>query len=217
MPVCWLVCWGAGCAFPYTVRNVGAGKTALNLSVGGQMVDNLGAPLPVPAVVAGGQHGLTEAWDVHGSFHLLAALYKMMGIDMGATRRLLREQGWIPEVTASLRLSMLTNFSDGFRIYPELESYASYLLARRWLVFFGITTLYDFFWPKDSHVRVHWGPCLGAEVRFARRYSAGLALRWVSPQQETDRVVVGYVGGQGMLSIQLGFKVNLGTWGEGSQ
>jgi hypothetical protein len=199
-----------GCAYPYTVRTVGEGQTALHASVGGPLFSNLGAPLPVPAVVVGGQHGVTDWWDAHASLHILAAAYKTAGIDAGSTLRLLRQRGGRPEVTGTFRLSLLTNFVDGARVYPELEAYASWLLRRRVLLFGGFATLYDFFWRTGP--RVHWGPCLGVEVSLGRRYALGLALRWISPQAETDRLAVDYVspGGQGSFAVQLGFKVYLG-------
>ena len=199
-----------GCAYPYTVRNVGADQTVLYASVGGPLFDNLGAPVPIPAVVVGAQHGVTDFWDAHASLHVLAAVYKMAGIDAGSTLRLLRQRGGVPEVTGTLRLSLLTDFEDGARVYPELEAYASWLLRGRVLVFGGLFTLYDFFWRTGP--RVHWGPCIGAEVSLGRRYALGLALRWISPQAQTDRLAVDYVspGGQGSFAIQLGFKVYLG-------
>lgn len=202
----------SGCSYPYAVRNVGQGKTAVNLSVGGQLIDNLDVVVPVPAVVASAQHGLTEAWDVHGSLHFLAAAYKTLGYDIGATRRLFRQQGWRPELTASVRLGMLTNFADAFRIYPELEAFASYLLKRRWLTYLGMSTFYDFFWDGT---RIHWGPALGGEFRFARHWAAGLALRWISPHQDTSRLVAGYAspGSRGMVLLQLALRVNLEGWG----
>jgi hypothetical protein len=199
-----------GCGYPHTVRNVGAGQTALHASVGGPLFDNLGAPIPIPAVMVGAQRGVTDWWDAHASLNLLAAAYRTAGIDAGSTLRLLRQRGGVPEVTGTLRLSLLTNFVDGARVYPELEAFASWLVGRRWLLFGGLSTLYDFFWRTGP--RVHWAPTLGAEVGFGRRYSLGLALRWISPQAETDRLAVDYVapGGQGMVAIQIGFKVYLG-------
>ena len=202
-----------GCAYPYNVRNVGAEQTALYASVGGPLFDNLGAPIPIPAVVVGAQHGVTDFWDAHASLHVLAAVYKMAGIDAGSTLRLLRQRGGVPEVTGTFRLSLLTNFEDGARVYPELEAFASWLLRGRVLLFGGLNTFYDFFWHGGP--RVHWGPCVGAEVQLGRRYALGIAVRWISPEASTDRLVVEYVtpGGQGTLAIQLGFKVYLGRRG----
>ena len=199
-----------GCAYPYAVRNVGAGETALHASVGGPFFDNLGAPIPIPAVVVGAQHGVSDAWDAHASLNILAAVYRMAALEAGSTLRLVRQRGAVPEVTGTARASILTNFVDGFRIYPELEAYASYLVRQRWLLFGGLSTHYDFFWRTGP--RVHWGPALGAEVRLGGRYSLGVALRWISPQAVTDNLAVDYVapGGQGMLVMQLGFKVQLG-------
>ncbi|MBI5481618.1 MAG: hypothetical protein HY906_22365 [Deltaproteobacteria bacterium] len=55
-----------GCAYPYTVRTVGAGETALHASVGGPLFDNLGAAIPIPAVVVGAQHGVATGAQARG-------------------------------------------------------------------------------------------------------------------------------------------------------
>ncbi|MCD6499241.1 MAG: hypothetical protein J7M25_13195 [Deltaproteobacteria bacterium] len=207
----------SGCAAPYTVRNVGRGHTALHLSVGGPLVSNLGVPAPIPATVIGAQYGITDDWDISGSFHLLAAFYKTSGLDVGVTRRILTQKKWIPEWTATLRLSQLTNFHE-YRIYPELESYASYLLGRRWLLYFGMSTLYDFFWDKGRHFRIQWGPALGLDVRFAKRYAVGVAFRWISPNLDREALAVDYVapGHLGSIFVQLAFRVNIQGWKHGS-
>lgn len=204
---------GAGaCAAPYTVRTVGQGSVALRASVGGPLISNLGAPVPIPAAVVGGTYGVADGWDVHGSFHVTAAVYKMAGVDMGVTRRLWRQRGAIPEVTATLRLSLLGNLAE-LRAYPELEAYASYLVRRRALLYLGLSTLYDFFPERDGSLRVHFGPVIGADLRLRRRHSLGLALRWVSPQEDTRKLVVDYPGGLGLILVQIGYQAHLGREG----
>lgn len=201
----------AGCAAPYTVRTAGKGKTALHASVGGPLVGNFGGAVPAPAVVFGARRGLTDDWDIHGSFHLLPTIFGAPGIDVGVTRRIVRERGLLPEITATFRLPLLTDFRTA-RVYPEVEAYASYLIRDRALLYFGATALFDFFWPKDQHLRMIWGPVLGTDVRFRKRYALTLALRWISPQSDTSIQVVDYITPLGMLFIQLGFQANLGGW-----
>jgi hypothetical protein len=200
------------CAAPYTVRTVGKGQVALRASVGGPLLGNFGPAVPAPAAVVGGSYGVAEGWDVHGSFHVTAAAFRMAGVDLGATRRLVRQRGAVPEVTATLRLSLLGNLAE-LRAYPELEAYASYLLRRRVLLYLGLTTLYDFFPERDGAVRVHFGPVVGADLRLRRRHSLGVALRWISPQEDTGKLVVDYVGGRGLVLIQLGYQAHLGREG----
>lgn len=204
---------GGGCAAPYTVRTAGKGHTVVHASFGGPLIGNIGGAVPVPAVVLGAKYGLTDDWDVHGAVHLLPTAFRTPGIDVGITRRLLKERGAIPEITATLRLPLLTDFRSA-RVYPELEAYASYLLRRRALLYLGMTTLFDFFWDRDPHVKVHFGPVIGADVRFRQRYSMGLALRWISPQEDYGSLVVDYIspGKLGMFMVQLGFQGNLSGW-----
>ncbi len=205
----------SACAAPYTVRTVPKGHTALHLSAGGPLVEALGPPLPIPAVLAGAQYGLTDDWNISGMFHLLAAFYETGGLEATVTRRILRQRGWVPEVTASLRVTQLFS-KEAYRVYPELEAFASYLLGRRWLLYFGLSTLYDFFWEGEHHFRFHWAPTLGLDVRFARRFALGLALRWASPQMDTRPLVVDYAspGERGMIFVQLAFRVELCGWPE---
>jgi hypothetical protein len=209
-----LVSLATSCALPHTVRTAGAGRTVLHASLGGPLVDNLGAPVPVPAVVVTAQHGLTDAWDLYGSFHVLPAVFGNLGIDFGTTRRLMQQRRAIPEWTLSLRVSFLTDFTEA-RAYPEVESHVSWIVGRRWLLYAGLHTLWDFFHVGDTPGRVLWGPVLGADVRFGRRWAFGLALRWVSPQEDTGRLVVGHAapGHLGMFFVQLGLRVSLPSWG----
>ncbi len=206
------LCW-AGCAAPYTVRTVGKGHTALHASFGGPLVSNLGPPLPLPAGVVGAQYGILDVLDLSGSFHVLPAFYKTVGIDLGVTGRIVKQRGGIPELTATLRLSQMFD-TGAYRIFPELEAYASWLLGRRWLLYVGMHTLYDFFWHRDHHVRVHWGPVVGCDLRFAKRYALGLAVRWVSPNLDTYPQTVDYVApwNRGMIFVQLGFHINIQGW-----
>lgn len=205
----------SACTMPHTVRTVGKGHTAVNVGFGGPLVHNIGGAVPAPDVTVGAQHGLTDAWDVHGSFHLLPAVFKNLGLDVGVTRRLLVQKGGAPEWTATLRLNVLTNF-EAFRIYPELESYVSWRVRRRWLLYAGMTTFYDFFWVKEHHFRMHWGPVLGFEVRLGRRHALGLALKWISPQVNSEEQAVSYVapGRLGLVFVQIGYRVSFRGWKE---
>ena len=200
----------AACAAPYTVRTVPRGHTQVHVSLGGPLVDSLGPPLPIPAVILGAQYGITDDWNVSGMFHLLAALYETGGLEATVTRGILKQRGRIPELTASLRLTQLFS-AEAYRIYPELEAFVSYLFARRWLLYFGLSTLYDFFWEGDHHFRFHWAPTLGLDVRFARRYAVGVAFRWASPQMNTEDLVVDYSspGEYGIVFVQLAFRVEI--------
>ena len=207
------------CAAPHTVRTVGKGKTALNVSMGGPLFSNLVPGMPVPNIAVGAQYGITDAWDVHSNFHVLPAVYRNLALDAGVTRRLVRQRKgkWWPELTLTLRLNMITSF-HAFRLYPELHGYASYLFKNRWLLYLGMTTFYDFFWEKGNHFRMHWGPTLGCDVRFAKRYSVGLSFRWISPQEDTSRLTLEWAspGRQGWFFIQVSFRVNFAMWGGAS-
>ena len=150
-----LVVIGCGSALP--VRVLKEGATQINASIGGPIAPNSVPTVLTPYVTAGVMNGVTDDITVHANLHALMAAFAVFGFDAGASARVVRGDGAVPEITAAARFMMFTDFYtwSNVRLYPEISANASWLLGEKTLVYGG------------SHLTFQWTPYVAFVSPFA--------------------------------------------------
>lgn len=174
----------AGCATAHRTRTVGRGHAAASLSLGGPLMTNLGAPVPVPVAFLGGRYGLRDDLDVSLDVNLTAPI--ILGLPLDAKTAVhwapiqpgLRGQdadrGW--SVVGSGSLDWVTDFDTGFRVFPALTATGAY--RHRFVApYLGLTLALNFWAPFERTNPFALSSHVGAEFLLGEHVGLGLELQ----------------------------------------
>ncbi|MBK9247251.1 MAG: hypothetical protein IPM69_03850 [Ignavibacteria bacterium] len=141
-----------GCSAVQPVRVLPKGETLVTASLGGPVVPSSSPAVIIPYTTLGLLYGADSSLTIGGSVHLLAAVFKLAGLDAGVSYRLCHESGILPEFTAKAQLYSFFPFDDfsSIRIVPHLGCVGSYRVSEKGLVYFGGEYTYQFT-GKDKH------------------------------------------------------------------
>ncbi len=194
-----------GCAATQPVRVLPKGERRFISSIGGPVLPN---QLPTPALPytnIGVMWGRTDALTLSANVHVLAAAFGVAGIDVGAARRLRRQSGARPEVTAQAQIYAFTG-DGGTRIYPNLTPTASWSMGRRGLLYGGSALTVR---PTGGTALIA-SPLLGVQRDLFRRLTLQLEGKWMAANIDMSSGLFegeSSVNGNGGLALQLGLQV----------
>lgn len=183
-----------GCGATQPVRVLPANASAVTASLGGPLVPGKAPTVITPYLTAGYLHGVSDNVTLHGNLHLLMAAFAVTGVDVGASARLVRGDGWTPEVTGSVRAYGFVQLSDQPkpRIYPSVSANASWSVRENDLVYAG------------SHLTAQWtpgdvfvSPFIGYSFAATRNLSLQLECIWQASNHVTRSGIL-----EGISSIQ---------------
>lgn len=205
---------GTGCMAARNVRPVGEGKVATGLSVGGPMFTNLGGAIPTPLMTAYGRYGLNARTDL--DFGLSVPIVGAAGVDVGAARLVLEQDGAVPAVMVGGRLNLWGNlyalsgkkdpngrdYAFGPRVFEEAYGYASWKLGQSFLVYAGL----DLFVQAE---KANFRPTLlaGGEWRANKLFGLQAELKQMAFTTDGQYAAVSFIGpgSYGALAFNLGF------------
>ena len=204
-----------GCGTVTSVRALGAGRSTWALSAGGPVTGVSGLSVPLPYAVARYRYGVNDRLGLYAGGHLLMAAFGVVGLDAGATGRLLAQRGLRPELNGSAGLVGLVEIGSGRGqvLFPEASLTASWLWQRRFLTYAGAQGMMQL----SPGVYGAFAPYVGQEVHIGRGVSATLEAKWYGPNEPTTPRVLDFklpVGGHGDVGILLGVNYQVGGWYE---
>jgi len=197
----------SGCGAQMRNMPVGAGHVQYSASLGGPLVKFSGNVVPIPYGMAGATYGITDRLEAHADLHVLAAMYKFLGLTPGLTYFPRAALGpWVPSLTADMLV-----FSDlsASRAYPEIVLTVARPLGTRWVPFAGFHNTFQVT-HSPSYI-----PSLFAGTSYrAGRLNFYGELQWLALNRDNHFTPVDYYGisRHGALSPQFG--ITLDTGGE---
>lgn len=206
-----LALFSQACATRNLARTIGEGEGELRASVGGPLVSNLGAPLPLPNLSVGGRYGVTEGFDVDANLSLTGTLFGLIGFDLGAVGQLYEDPGGFAlSVSGRGHFLIVTRESEA-RFFPELGVHLEGIPAQR-LKLYGGLTLFAQFTPPEGKPPVFVAPYVGIDIMLGTRTASSsasgiiLELGWVSPWQDSESVLAWEPQGLGAIFAHIGFR-----------
>lgn len=197
------------CGTTQSVRPLGAGQSAVDLSIGGPL---LTSPFvaPIPATLVGFRRGLDERSDVFGRAHVIPAAFRILGLDLGASRLLLSENRSAPALSASAQGLFLVGRGGAVAV-PAASLTASWSTGP-WLVYAGSQHAVSFGRMLErSGAAFHWSPYMGA-TRAAGRWTYGAELRWLEVNTGSDALAWWQgIGGRGAVAPTFSIARRLGA------
>jgi len=215
---CWLytmgiitmACFIVGCGAVQPVRVLPEGQTSLTASLGGAVGVSTSPVGIVPYTVVGAAHGLTDQVTLHGNVHAIMAVFGVIGLDAGASVRVCKQDGAIPEVTAAARAFVFMKPSAelaDMRVYPDASITLSWDLGRAWLGYAGSHATVQL---ADGQTFV--SPMLGVIAPVSDTWSLQLETIWQAANADTRKGIFegqSSIGGMGSLGLFLGAQVRL--------
>ena len=198
----------AACGTTQSVRPLGAGRSAVDLSIGGPLITSPFVA-PVPVTVAGYRRGLDDRSDAFGRVHVIPAMFRILGVDAGASRLLLRDRGLVPALNASAQ-AMFFAGRGGVMAVPAASLTASWATGP-WLLYAGTQHAVSFGrMLEGSGALFHWSPYVGAS-RDVGRWTYGAELRWLEANVGSDTLVWWQgMGGRGAIAPSFSIARKLG-------
>lgn len=205
-----MTCFLVGCGAVQPVRVLPEGQTSLTASLGGAVGVSTSPVGIVPYTVAGAAHGLTDNVTVHGNVHAIMAAFGMIGLDAGASARVFKQDGAIPEVTAAARAIVFAKPSAvlaDMRVYPDVSLTLSWDLGHEWLGYTGSHATVQL-----SDGRTFISPMLGVIAPVSSTWSLQLETIWQAANADTRKGIFegqSSIGGMGSFGLFLGAQVRL--------
>ena len=138
-----------GCSVTQPVRVLKEGTTRITASLGGPLIPFKESTIPVPYFNIGLMRGYTPDMTTTANIHVLMALLGNIGLDAGASFRVLQQGGWQPEVTVKGQLNLFSDLQSlsNARAFPLVSANGSYLVGGSTLLYFGTDHLLQFSEP----------------------------------------------------------------------
>lgn len=204
-----LLVLAAACGTAQSVRPLGAGRSAVDVSLGGPLIRPIG-DVPAPQLLVGYRRGLDDRSDAFGRLHFVPAAIGLFGLEAGASRLLLAQDGLVPAVSGSAEALFFAGRGGAFAV-PAFSVSASWA-AGRWLFYAGTEQAVSFGKQLEGGgAAFHWAPYVGA-TRALDRWTVGLELRWWEPHRGDD-VLVWYqgIGGRGAIAPMIALERRIGA------
>jgi len=201
---CTMTCIIIGCSAGQPIRVLKRSETMVSGSIGGPVAPSKVPTVIVPYVTAGVMHGISDDVTIHGNVHALMSAFAVLGLDVGASTRIVHEQGFLPEITVSGRLMMFTDFKSvtTSRLYPDVSVTASYEVAERCLMYGGLHNTFQFTTPTFLV-----SPYVGTLIPLGERFSVQAEFVWQAANINTRSGVFEgstSIGGTGSAGVFLG-------------
>lgn len=202
-------CLVVGCGAGQPIRVLERGATQLTASVGGPVVPSSSPTKLIPYFTVGGMYGLTDEVTVHGNLHGLMLVFGTLGVDAGASTRIVKQNGAWPEITVGLRAIFFTDFSSlaNTRVYPDASFIASWEVQPQWLVYGGTHVTAQF-----SDAKIFISPMVGVQAPITDRFSMQLEVMWQAANAATSSGLFrgeSSLNGHGSLALFIGASYSL--------
>lgn len=194
----------SGCSVLTTVRVLEKDHSQINLSVGGPVVPKSLSTVIVPYTTIGYAYGLQNSLSLAGNFHLISAVFKTPGVDIGAVYRILPQENYIPEITIYPKFYFFKGLREdgGFRFFPSASINGSYNLWGKNLFYFGFDYMMQL--TKTEYFLT---PFLGYEFPLSSRIKMQTELKWMASNADTKHGIFegeNSIGGNGTIGLFIG-------------
>lgn len=183
------------CAPTRAIEPLPPKTNAINVSVGGPIVDYFGGPKPLPITAIGYTRGLDGRTNFHaGLYPTQLVLFGLFGADVGVARELLTPNRARPRVMADLTVYVFAGDNasgepaGGVRVFPDLSVVASWPLGDRHAVYGGVDTFVQPF-PK---FHIYPTPIVGGRIGLSDHVGLQPELKWIAPWQDSEILVPDY-------------------------
>ncbi len=199
------------CAPTRFVKPLDKGQKAVNLSLGGPLINYSKLIIPMPFFTATYGYGINNTLTGFGSLNITSALYGNLQLELGATKRLLNQNGSIPAISVNPVANIIYRSKDAFKFYPQLDvnAYWDYNKGRNFF-YAGLSNWFELESKRafDEEQSYHWlfSPLIG-ETFVRRKWNYNIEAKMIAPNLSSAKGTVEYktlFGSHGAFGIYFG-------------
>jgi hypothetical protein len=214
------------CSVVQPVRVLQEGVTQGSIALGGPWLPKSSPTYIVPYLSLGAMHGVSENVTLVGNLHGTVGAFGVLGADLGAAMRLLKQQGAVPELTAKAQVYGFVDLAGGgtstrpstpdgatsagaIRVYPHITLNGSYELANNLLGYVALENTLQF----GEKFGYFFTPGIGLQYSFSPNTSIQAEWKWSAANIDTRYGIFqgqSSIGGNGNWGLFLGFNFFLG-------
>jgi hypothetical protein len=186
----------SACAPTRFVKPLDAGQKAVNLSLGGPLIDYSNLTIPMPFLTATYGYGIDSTLTGFGSVNITSALYGNVQLELGATKRLFKQRGGIPAVSINPVANIIYRNKDAFKFYPQVDinAYWDYNKGRNFF-YAGLSNWFELESKRslNEEQNNHWflSPLIG-ETFVRRKWNYSIEAKVIAPNVSSGKGVVDY-------------------------
>lgn len=207
-----LVATLASCAPNRFVKPLDKGQQAAGLSLGGPLIKYGSATIPMPLLSATYGYGFDSTLTGFGGLNITSAFYGNVQLDLGVTKKLLSQKGYIPAVSITPVANIIYRNKDAKKFYPQLDINAYWELNHnRNLLYAGVSNWFELSGKKayDKEQPNHWlfTPQVG-HVFMRRKWDITIEAKVIAPHISYQSNVAEYqspLGKNGAFGIYFGY------------
>lgn len=209
LPICILL--ACSCAPSHFVKPLNAKQKAVNLSLGGPVIDYNDVPIPMPFLTATYGYGIDSTLTGFASVNITSALYGNLQLELGATKKLLKQKGSIPAISINPVANFIYRNKNAAKFYPQLDinAYWDYNKKRNFF-YVGISNWFELESKRSigEDQPDHWliTPLVG-ETFVRRKWNYNVELKVLAANISSEKSVVDYktpFNNQGAVGIYFG-------------
>lgn len=210
-----------GCAPARFVEPLEAKQLSIGGNLGGPVIEFGGAPIPVPLSAIEVGYGLDSNTTAFAGLHTTSLLFGTGQIDFGVTRKLLNQNKYIPNLSASLGGNFAFSPSEReSKFWPVLDVNAYWNYGERRSYFYlGVNNYFELSntmaLGQPQRHRVVFSPQVGHVFKATNnRFQLVAELKFIAPYVSNATAFVPYkslTGSYGATGFFLGFRKNIGV------
>lgn len=199
------------CAPARFVKPLDNKQQAVNLSVGGPLIDYSDVPIPMPFLTATYGYGFDSTLTGFGSLNITSLLYGNIQVEMGLTKQLLKQKGLVPGLSFNPVANIIYRNKDAFTVYPQLDVNAFWdFNQNRNFVYMGLSNWFELSGKKahNQEQEKHWliSPMIG-QTFVRKKWNYNIELKFITPGIQNNNSPVEYkspFGNNGAVGIYFG-------------
>ncbi len=176
------------------------GEKEAQVSLGGPVFTNLGAPIPVPLLSMGMAKGNTENLTSYGAFHLTSLIYGNIHMEGGALygmRDYQKDSPLAPGLSLGVSVHFATNIDESARLWPQVDFNSYWKFGEKsHLTYFGITNWLEIHnrTNEETVERPPWliSPQAGFRFKMKNGASLGIESKFITPRISNAESAVDY-------------------------
>ena len=200
----------ASCAPTRFVKPLAKKQHAVNLSLGGALIDYSDLTIPMPFITATYGYGIDSTLTGFGSLNITSLVYGNAQIELGVTKQLLRQKGARPGISVNPVANIIYRKGTS-KLYPEIDINAFWdYNHNRNFFYVGVSNWFELsgkraFDQKQEH-RWLFTPMIG-QTFVRRKWNYNIELKVIAPNIANNTSTVDYktpFGSHGAFGVYLG-------------
>lgn len=189
-------CFIFSCSPTRFVKPLDKKQHAANVSLGGPLIKYGKATVPIPFLTANYGYGIDSTLTGFGSVNITSALFGNLQLELGATKRLLKQNGYFPAISISPVANIIYRNKDAHKFYPQLDINAYWDYNKRKNFFYiGVSNWFELQQKRAFDVTQpnHWifTPLIGHSFT-GKKWNFNIEAKVIAPNLSNQKLVVDY-------------------------